>query len=480
MISYDDVKSGKAAIPATGDDHGLALGLIQIDGGTQSRATLNQHVVDDYAAAIKDGASFPPIVVFYDGKKHWLADGFHRFHAFQKLGRETVAADVRQGTRRDAILHSVGANETHGLRRTNDDKRRAVLTLLNDSVWGKWTDREIGRACQVDHKTVGKIRCDLPGEILTERVYTTKHGTTATMKTAGINASRKNAPEGPQLNDEPSPEVGPQAEASQSQDTGVGTLAGREGRREGEAVSAGLPTRIILDEFVALWCEANSEDREGFIAYLRILGFKIETNSLGMASEGMDRSAVGANAGERHVDSSASRASSAVKVGATNSQIVPTSPRQVDVSSPRINSSLAARDDDASAANNPVANVGEGANGAIAAASDDPASRDVDGADRQQPAASGFTGEDDGRDVEAAGGTAPVITNSNSAMTSPKAAEQAGVTAAPPVTPAAPPKEPKLNPDCQKAARGEACFLSHSAASCSKCASAAAKARKAA
>lgn len=41
----------------------------------------------------------------------------------------------------------------------------------------------------------------------------------------------------------------------------------------------------------------------------------------------------------------------------------------------------------------PVANVGEGANGAIAAASGDPASRDTDGADRQQPAVSGFSGD---------------------------------------------------------------------------------------
>jgi len=32
----------------------------------------------------------------------------------------------------DAVFNSVGANAEHGLRRTNADKRRAVLTLLND------------------------------------------------------------------------------------------------------------------------------------------------------------------------------------------------------------------------------------------------------------------------------------------------------------------------------------------------------------
>lgn len=46
-----------------------------------------------------------------------------------------------------------------------------------------------------------------------------------------------------------------------------------------------------------------------------------------------------------------------------------------------------------SSTTNPVANVEEEANGAIAAASDDPASREVDVADRQRLTASGFSGE---------------------------------------------------------------------------------------
>lgn len=48
--------------------------------------------------------------------------------------------------------------------------------------------------------------------------------------------------ERPSTNAEASPEAGPQAEASQSQGTGAGTLAGHEGRSEGEAASACLPT----------------------------------------------------------------------------------------------------------------------------------------------------------------------------------------------------------------------------------------------
>lgn len=172
-----------------GKPSGFDISLIRVDGGTQSRSSLYQNVVDDYASAIGDGAQFPPVVVFHDGSDHWLADGFHRFHAHKKLGLVEIDADVRQGTRRDAILYSVGANESHGLRRTNEDKRRAVLTLLNDPEWVKWSDREIARQCAVGNKFVGDIRRTLTVSEHSERTYTTKHGTIAAMDTAAIGRS---------------------------------------------------------------------------------------------------------------------------------------------------------------------------------------------------------------------------------------------------------------------------------------------------
>lgn len=94
------------------EDHGLALDLIQIDGGTQSRATLNDQVVSEYAEAIKGGATFPPIVVFYDGKKHWLADGFHRFHAYQKAGRRSPPTSGRARAARPSCIASAPTRST--------------------------------------------------------------------------------------------------------------------------------------------------------------------------------------------------------------------------------------------------------------------------------------------------------------------------------------------------------------------------------
>jgi hypothetical protein len=141
----------------------LCIAAIRRDGGTQPRAQLDVNIAAEYAEAMQTGAQFPPVVVFYDGTDHWLADGFHRAAAAESVhGTDAViAAEVHQGTRRDALLYSTGANATHGVRRTNHDKRRAVMTLLRDAEWATWSDREIARQCAVIAPSVSKLRDDL-------------------------------------------------------------------------------------------------------------------------------------------------------------------------------------------------------------------------------------------------------------------------------------------------------------------------------
>lgn len=103
-------------------------------------------------------------------------------------GIAEIDVAVQPGGLRDAILFAVGANATHGLRRMNADKRRAVMRLLDDPEWAAWSDREIARRCSVDHKFVGKLRPPaVTGKILSEaRTFTTRHGTVAVMDTARI------------------------------------------------------------------------------------------------------------------------------------------------------------------------------------------------------------------------------------------------------------------------------------------------------
>ena len=137
----------------------INIKTIRTDGATQSRTAINNETVADYSEAIKAGAEFPAIVVFHDGADNWLADGFHRFHAHGQAGKTSILADVRQGTLRDARLYAAGANGSHGLRRTNEDKRNAVKMVLSDEVCAEcWTDREIAKHCAVSHPFVAAIR----------------------------------------------------------------------------------------------------------------------------------------------------------------------------------------------------------------------------------------------------------------------------------------------------------------------------------
>ena len=170
----------------------IVLDQIPADGTTQMRvAGIDLGVVAEYAEAMEAGAVFPPIIVFHDGKAFWPGDGFHRIEAARRIGLDVIAGDVRDGDRRDALLFAASANDTHGLRRTQADRRRSVETLLRDPMWSKWSDREIGKACAVDHKTVGRARRELTGEFPGERVvtYRNRHGNQSEMRVSAATST---------------------------------------------------------------------------------------------------------------------------------------------------------------------------------------------------------------------------------------------------------------------------------------------------
>ena len=164
----------------------LELSRIRLDGDTQPRVSLNQEIVGEYAEAVMNGDQFPPVTVFHDGSNYWLADGFHRYFAHKRAAHKEIEADVQTGTVRDALLYSIGANSVHGLRRTNEDKRRAVLILLNDVEWSEWSDSEVARHAAVSNSTVHRIKKSLQLEAKPEKKYVDKHGNETVMRTENI------------------------------------------------------------------------------------------------------------------------------------------------------------------------------------------------------------------------------------------------------------------------------------------------------
>jgi hypothetical protein len=171
----------------------ISLEKIIINAGTQSRAKIDENVVAEYADSMKDGASFPPAVVFHDGAEYFLADGFHRYFAAKKCGSPGLACDVREGTLRDAILFSFSANGTHGLRRTAADKRKAVMAMLEDIEWQDWSDREIARQCCVSHPFVAAIRKEIGADKSEKKMNV--RGKTTTRIQQPVEKEEKQVPE---------------------------------------------------------------------------------------------------------------------------------------------------------------------------------------------------------------------------------------------------------------------------------------------
>ena len=141
-----------------------ALSEIRIDLGTQPRCEINYDTVREYAESIMDGAEFPSITVFYDGAQFILADGFHRYHAYAASTSDKFTdrcVTVKTGGLRDAILFGCSANSTHGLRRTNEDKRKTAMILLEDPEWCKWSNAELAKNAGVSRRFVDKLRNEI-------------------------------------------------------------------------------------------------------------------------------------------------------------------------------------------------------------------------------------------------------------------------------------------------------------------------------
>lgn len=144
----------------------MKLNQLTIDGGTQSRTKIIQEAIDEYAEALKGGARFPPVLAYYDGIKYYLTDGYHRYFAHQKAGLRDIEVQVVNGTLRDAILRSFSVNAENGRHRTNEDKRNAVQSMLDDFEWQFWNNVEIAKACRVSDTLVSAMRGGAKPEVV--------------------------------------------------------------------------------------------------------------------------------------------------------------------------------------------------------------------------------------------------------------------------------------------------------------------------
>jgi len=72
------------------------------------------------------------------------------------------------------------------LPRSNADKRKAVLTLLEDEEWGKWSAREIARRCCVSHNFVAELKHSICHSMTDAPRTCERNGTTYEVDTSNI------------------------------------------------------------------------------------------------------------------------------------------------------------------------------------------------------------------------------------------------------------------------------------------------------
>jgi len=178
----------------------LPIAEIRLDGGTQPRSALDFAAIDDYAEAMATGVKFPAVVVFHDGEHYWLADGFHRLKAAFASGFDAIDCELRQGTLEDAQWYSFSANKANGLRRTNEDKQRAVKSALLHPRAAEMSNSAIARHVGVDEATVRNWRTRLAASSEIPKIDTrtvSRQGSTYQQRTTQIGRRRRAKPSAP-------------------------------------------------------------------------------------------------------------------------------------------------------------------------------------------------------------------------------------------------------------------------------------------
>lgn len=134
---------------------------VVLDERCQARASLSQEVVQEYAERYREGVDMPAVDVWAVGGLYYLVDGFHRVAAMTLAGESFASVQVvGSGTIDDAVWRAMAANATHGLRRSSEDKRRAVAIACNSGIGQEQSSREIAAHVGVSHWLVQQCRAE--------------------------------------------------------------------------------------------------------------------------------------------------------------------------------------------------------------------------------------------------------------------------------------------------------------------------------
>jgi hypothetical protein len=126
-----------------------------------------------------------------------VVDGFCRVMAATAAGKSRVPCEVHQGSFNDALRAACGANASHGLRRTNADKKRAATIAIQN--FPDLSSRELAEICGVSHAYIQSMRtveCKKNEPDVVDAVDATADGSVDvdSIKPEAISAEKSNVP----------------------------------------------------------------------------------------------------------------------------------------------------------------------------------------------------------------------------------------------------------------------------------------------
>jgi len=106
----------------------------------------------------EDVKKFPPLVVYFDGCRYWLADGHHRYWAIRRRGFKKVLVKVIDGTHDEAVLAAVKLNSKNGLRFNDGDWEKIIPLVTGKEQWSNWTNRRLAEELGCSEITIRRYR----------------------------------------------------------------------------------------------------------------------------------------------------------------------------------------------------------------------------------------------------------------------------------------------------------------------------------
>lgn len=138
---------------------------MSIDNAYQMREDIPD--CSEYAELMAgDKWPFPPVTVYKIGRgkgaRLQLVSGFTRVAAAKAAKRKEVPATVIAGTKAEAMLCALAENSEHGYRRTNRDKRKAVICCKGS--FPDYSANQIATVVGVTRQFVSAVFRELAGD----------------------------------------------------------------------------------------------------------------------------------------------------------------------------------------------------------------------------------------------------------------------------------------------------------------------------